>query len=139
MAEFKRFKPNRRDMGSREDPFPRDRERRSHRSDESPRDRRFSRDVESPRDRRFSRDDNRFQERRQTTDFRREMFEVTCAKCGKDCQVPFKPTGNKPVFCSDCFRKNEVSARKESDQSLAPELEKINQKLDKIMRILNME
>ena len=36
----------------------------------------------------------------------REMFSAVCASCGKNCQVPFRPTGSKPVYCSDCFRKN---------------------------------
>ena len=34
----------------------------------------------------------------------REMFEATCCSCGKEAQVPFKPTSGKPVYCSDCFR-----------------------------------
>lgn len=34
----------------------------------------------------------------------REMFAAVCASCGKDCQVPFQPTGEKPVYCSDCFQ-----------------------------------
>lgn len=34
----------------------------------------------------------------------REMFSATCSDCGKDCQVPFRPTNGKPVLCSDCFR-----------------------------------
>ena len=34
----------------------------------------------------------------------REMFSVTCASCGKDAQVPFQPRGDRPVYCSDCFR-----------------------------------
>ncbi|QQS61330.1 MAG: hypothetical protein IPN70_00125 [Candidatus Moraniibacteriota bacterium] len=33
----------------------------------------------------------------------REMFRATCAKCQKSCQVPFRPTGEKPVYCSECF------------------------------------
>jgi len=32
------------------------------------------------------------------------MYKAVCSKCGKDCEVPFKPTGEKPVFCSDCFK-----------------------------------
>jgi len=34
----------------------------------------------------------------------REMFEATCSNCGKEAQVPFRPTSGKPVYCSDCFR-----------------------------------
>lgn len=31
------------------------------------------------------------------------MYDATCAECGKNCQVPFRPSGDKPVYCSDCF------------------------------------
>lgn len=34
----------------------------------------------------------------------REMFTATCSNCGKEAQVPFRPTSGKPVYCSDCFR-----------------------------------
>lgn len=34
----------------------------------------------------------------------REQFSVTCAECGKPATVPFKPTGNRPVYCSACFQ-----------------------------------
>jgi len=33
----------------------------------------------------------------------REMFSVTCANCGKEALAPFRPSGAKPVYCSDCF------------------------------------
>lgn len=33
----------------------------------------------------------------------REMFPVTCAACGRPTQVPFRPTGSKPVYCEACF------------------------------------
>ncbi len=35
----------------------------------------------------------------------REMFSATCDGCGKEARVPFRPTGTKPVYCSDCFRR----------------------------------
>ena len=35
----------------------------------------------------------------------RQMFPVTCAECGKSTEVPFQPRGDKPVYCSDCYRK----------------------------------
>lgn len=34
----------------------------------------------------------------------REFFEVTCDSCGKPARVPFKPRGDRPVYCSDCFQ-----------------------------------
>jgi CxxC-x17-CxxC domain-containing protein len=33
----------------------------------------------------------------------REMFQATCSTCGKVAEVPFKPRGDKPVYCRDCF------------------------------------
>lgn len=33
----------------------------------------------------------------------RTMFEATCSECGKQCQIPFRPTGDRPVYCSNCF------------------------------------
>ena len=35
----------------------------------------------------------------------REMHKATCSDCGNECEVPFKPTEGKDVFCSDCFKK----------------------------------
>ena len=36
---------------------------------------------------------------------RRQMFPTVCAECGKDTEVPFEPRGDRPVYCSDCYRK----------------------------------
>jgi CxxC-x17-CxxC domain-containing protein len=40
---------------------------------------------------------------------RRQMFHAVCAECGKDTEVPFEPSGDRPVYCSDCFRKVRLS------------------------------
>ena len=34
----------------------------------------------------------------------REMFSATCSSCGREARVPFQPSGDKPVYCSDCFQ-----------------------------------
>ncbi|MGB0856002.1 MAG: CxxC-x17-CxxC domain-containing protein, partial [Nitrosopumilus sp.] len=49
----------------------------------------------SYRNSRFSRDDRRG-----------ESATVTCADCGTQCEIPFVPKHDRPVYCSDCFRKN---------------------------------
>src|SRR3989344_6928896 len=46
----------------------------------------------------------------------REMYRTTCSNCGKECEVPFKPNGSKPVFCSDCFEKNGGEQRRSNDR-----------------------
>ncbi|MFX0066615.1 MAG: CxxC-x17-CxxC domain-containing protein [Candidatus Hermodarchaeota archaeon] len=35
----------------------------------------------------------------------REMHKVTCADCGVETEVPFKPDGVRPVYCRDCYQK----------------------------------
>lgn len=49
---------------------------------------------------RQSRKDRRQEEGGYST---REMYPATCANCGKETQVPFRPTGVRPVYCSDCY------------------------------------
>src|SRR5260370_5366589 len=40
----------------------------------------------------------------------REMFSATCSSCGQEAQVPFQPSGDKPVYCSTCFEQRRGSA-----------------------------
>lgn len=35
----------------------------------------------------------------------RQMYDAVCSACGKACKVPFEPKTDRPVYCSDCFRK----------------------------------
>lgn len=34
-----------------------------------------------------------------------EMHDAVCDECGNNCQVPFRPSGDKPIYCSNCFEK----------------------------------
>lgn len=34
----------------------------------------------------------------------RQTYAIVCAQCGKEDEVPFRPTGARPVYCYDCFR-----------------------------------
>ena len=52
-------------------------------------------------DRRDARNDDRSREKNFT--------KAVCTKCGKECEIPFRPTGDRPVYCRDCF-----AARKDS-------------------------
>lgn len=87
------------------------------------------------------------------------MHQAVCAECGRDCEVPFKPTGDKPVLCSNCFGKQKDSfgsGRFERRESVRPsfdrserrerpassdqyreQFEMLNSKLDSILRLLN--
>jgi len=84
---------------------------------------------------------------------RPSLHDAVCDECGKDCQVPFRPSGGKPVYCSDCFRKKGGSDsdrsgdRRDSprrsfggDRSTSQLVEKIeilNTKLDTIINLLS--
>ena len=34
----------------------------------------------------------------------RPRYDAVCADCGMPTKVPFQPSGERPVYCSDCFR-----------------------------------
>jgi len=40
----------------------------------------------------------------------REYFTAVCGECGKEAQLPFKPRGDRPVYCSDCFTKRRATS-----------------------------
>ena len=83
---------------------------------------------------------------------RGESFDATCDKCGKKCDLPFKPTGRKPVYCRDCFKDADSTSSRSGDfdrkpnfdrevksSSSSSDLDQINRKLDKIMQALRIE
>ncbi|MBD3359627.1 MAG: hypothetical protein GF365_02890 [Candidatus Buchananbacteria bacterium] len=60
----------------------------------------------------------------------RQMFTAICDKCGKKAQVPFKPSGDKPIYCDDCFGKRNKGGQKSDN------LQEVNKKLDMIINAL---
>lgn len=34
-----------------------------------------------------------------------DLFDAICSSCGNDCKVPFQPSGDRPVYCRDCYKK----------------------------------
>ncbi len=93
-----------------------------------------------------------------------EMHKAVCSTCGNECEVPFKPSGDKPVYCRDCFAKNRSHDNDRSfgkdnrgnRESPRPEfkrfnedrpipspknheLDTINSKLDQILNLLNSQ
>jgi CxxC-x17-CxxC domain-containing protein len=90
------------------------------------------------------------------------MHSAVCADCGKVCDVPFRPTNGKPVFCKDCFTKNkggvlsdraprnnfDKNERPKREESFTPrtsgnsdetskQLVELNSKIDKLIEIVN--
>lgn len=85
---------------------------------------------------------------------RQEMYSATCANCGKQCEVPFRPTGNKPVLCRECFQNNRNSDSRRPEQrsfdrpgfnrdenrksvpDYTTQFDILNAKMDKILNLL---
>ena len=42
------------------------------------------------------------------------QYKAVCSECGQACGVPFKPSGGRPVFCSECFAKQQDAGEGES-------------------------
>ena len=60
---------------------------------------------------------------RQDNSFRERSFtQVVCAECGKECEVPFKPSADRPVYCRECF------AKRKGGGSFGDENREFNQK-----------
>ena len=51
-------------------------------------------------------DSQRFGRGHQDNNYRERSFtKAICAECKAECEVPFKPTGDRPVYCKECFAK----------------------------------
>lgn len=75
-----------------------------------------------------------------------EMHPATCEQCGKRCEVPFRPNGKKPVYCSNCFVKDDSRGPRQDGprpersysapapaSDVSEQLKIINSKLDAII------
>ena len=80
----------------------------------------------------------------------RNMHKATCAECGEVCEVPFRPSGDKPVYCSKCFESRRGGGdrvpRKDfgpqnfvkggSNEEIKRQFETISNKLDQLIHSL---
>ena len=72
----------------------------------------------------------------------KQMYSAVCDKCGRDCEVPFRPTGEKPVFCSNCFGKGErpsSGSHGAGPDQYRKQFEVLNSKLDFILKLLSQK
>jgi CxxC-x17-CxxC domain-containing protein len=85
-----------------------------------------------------------------------QTFNATCSQCGKNCDVPFKPTGSRPVLCNACFKGQDSAGGRSYDKpsynsrpsfEASPraaavdnkQFELLNAKLDEILKILKQD
>lgn len=84
------------------------------------------------------------------------LHSAICNKCGATCEVPFKPNGKKPIYCSNCFRKDDTAPRfdhssasekppyrstprtpRPEGDDVALQLKMLNAKVDRILKALD--
>ena len=53
----------------------------------------------------------------QSSGGQKQMFAATCADCHKQCEVPFQPSGDKPVYCKECFNKRREGTPRDSGRT----------------------
>jgi len=76
----------------------------------------------------------------------KRMYKTVCDECGNECEVPFQPTGGKPIYCSQCFDKgdngdkggksNKGGHAKAGSDQFKEQFEMLNIKLDRLIKIL---
>lgn len=94
----------------------------------------FSSHREGPSSNRFERrggEKPRFQDK--------SRFDAICDKCGKKFDLPFRPSGDKPVYCNECFKRDDNSSRKNNNtvvNQYKEQFDMLNSKLDRIIKVL---
>lgn len=68
----------------------------------------------------------RYIERKQENRFReRILHKAICADCNKECEVPFRPSPDRPVYCKECFSKRKNGGPVNAKPDNKPEREDI--------------
>lgn len=115
------------------------------------RDRKSGGDRFGGRDRGFGGRDRGFGGGRDRDRGPAEMHQAVCDGCGNDCEVPFRPTSGKPVYCNDCFKKSDSRSGRDArgsrdgggrdsgqnNKQLTEALVGLNHKLDQIIGLLS--
>ena len=64
------------------------------------------------------------------------MHKAVCDSCGDSCEVPFRPSGDKPVYCNQCFSKGGNDNNNKNAEQTNEQFEILNAKLDKILKMI---
>ncbi len=66
------------------------------------------------------------------------MHQAVCADCRQNCEVPFKPSAERPVFCKDCFAKRKANGngqpKPQGGQPQTPAQPRMEQRQLKVIR-----
>ena len=68
------------------------------------------------------------------------MHQAICDQCGKPCEVPFRPTSGKPVYCNTCFGSKREAGNNRGGGGFGSNISKgNNDELKKQLEILNVK
>ena len=68
------------------------------------------------------------------------MHQAVCDKCGEECEVPFRPTAGKPVYCSNCFEKtSDRGGSNRNSEEITEQIKMLNEKIDKLINMLTVK
>ena len=51
----------------------------------------------------------------------RTYTKAICADCNRECEIPFKPSGDRPVYCRECFPKHKKGSPFSANRDIRPE------------------
>ncbi len=49
-----------------------------------------------------------------------DLHKAICADCNKACEVPFRPSQDRPIYCRECFAKHKASGAHTSKKDNGP-------------------
>jgi len=81
----------------------------------------FEKSYSQKPSRRFNHSQRHDRGRHGTSPMERTFTRVICADCNQECEIPFKPSGNRPVYCKDCFSKRKRGNLFNSNRDNRPE------------------
>lgn len=78
------------------------------------------------------------------------LYRAKCDKCNSACEVPFQPTGQRPVYCRDCFRTTDANffdkkpsfnnaphPNSSNNEEVVKQLKALNTKMDQLLEALS--
>lgn len=69
----------------------------------------------------------------------KRMYSAVCATCSNACEVPFRPTGLKPIYCRACMTGGGATDKRTSSPcscQCTDQIKAISTKLDAILKVL---
>lgn len=81
----------------------------------------FEKSYSQKPSRRFNPSPRHDRERQGDSPRERTYTQVICSECKKECEIPFKSSGDRPVYCKECFSKRRKGSSFSANRNNRPE------------------